>query len=191
MIRSRRCYWRAARQRRKCLVRACLGLASDNASSDASRSGLSPIACWCHATWGGGSGCRIHVIPAIPAAGLAPYSGTILAVRIFGPCMVSGTWRWVPPEQVPKVGMARTIRKVLAVRLLGYRRTCRTNPTDPMIQLNPVDRMACPADGSRRREPTGARACEFLQSAGSGIWRCVHRQRGCGRPSWIPSWWQC
>jgi hypothetical protein len=42
---------------------------------------------------------------------------------------------------VPNIGMTRTIGQILAVQLLGHRRTCHTSTTGPMVRLSPVDGM--------------------------------------------------
>ena len=48
---------------------------------------------------------------------------------------------------VPNVGMARTIGHILAVHLLGHRRTCRTSPIKLIVGFSLIGRVArLPAD---------------------------------------------
>ena len=86
----------------------------------------------------GGGGIRQPcLVPAIPTAGLGRSGGIIPVVRINGTLSVSlRTEEGI--HHIPNVGMARTISQILAIQLLGHRRTCHTSPTGPMVRLNPA-----------------------------------------------------
>jgi hypothetical protein len=83
---------------------------------------------------------------------------------------------------IPEVGMARMIRSILAIQLLGHRRTCPIAPTRPIVGDHPVglDDMTS-SWGLQRRKLGGTKGLRISLSRRRGYRRFQHCRPKCGR----------